>query len=608
MKNKYIILSIGLMLVLLTLVVIFLPKFEETSINTKATYAEKVFNQTKVSKIDITLDDADLEEMLKNPLEEKMMKATIVFNGKEVKDVGIRTKGNMTLRSVAQMEDSDRYSFKIDFDQYDDSKSLYGLKKLNLNNNYSDSTQAREYLSYQLMEKMGIATPGNAYMYVTINGKEWGLYLGVEAIEETFLAQNFEDGTGDLYKPDGVGSDLKWISEDIEDYTGLNLKTNKTSSNQSAMLKFLDVINNGGNLEEVMDVDEMLRYFAVNTALVNLDHYQGSMKHNYYLYEENGIFSILPWDYNMSFGGFSGGGGGNKPALNAANNKTKQNGQEEDTSNQEKDEDTNDVANEMAGKQGRGMMMESNLMNENNINFSITTPVSGTTLEDRPLLNALLSNDEYRETYNKYLKEIATTFFTESNMSKLTSQLSALLIAYVEQDPTKFSTTEEFLEGMSGENSLVEFSVQRADSILKQLAGELVIEADTSNMGPGGENQGNMQSPGGNDENQGAMQPPGGNREDQGNMQPPGGNDENQGAMQPPGGNGENLGNMQPPGENGEKLGNMQPPNGEKEGVQMNNPSSSVGYSWQTIVLYISLCSLLIVVTICIMFFRRRRV
>ena len=111
-------------------------------------------------------------------------------------------------------------------------------------------------------------------MYVTINGKEWGLYLGVEAIEETFLDTNFADGTGDLYYPDGTGSDLKWISDDIDDYTGINLKTND-NSDQSAMIKMLDVINNGGNLEEVLNVDEMLRYFAANTALVNLDHYQG---------------------------------------------------------------------------------------------------------------------------------------------------------------------------------------------------------------------------------------------------------------------------------------------------------------------------------------------
>ncbi|MGM9986833.1 MAG: CotH kinase family protein, partial [Bacillaceae bacterium] len=517
MKNRYVVLSISILLILLVLVMALLPKLEESSVKTNATYAEKVFNQSKVSTIAITLDDADLKDILENPTEEKMVKASVVFNGKEVTDVGFRIKGNMTLRSVAQMEDSDRYSFKIDFDQYDDSKNLYGLKKLNLNNGYSDSTFAREYLSYQLMEKMGVPTPKNSYMYVSINGKEWGLYLGVEAIEETFLQQNFEDATGDLYKPDGVGSDLKWISDNIDDYTGMNLKINKKSSNQEAMIRFLDVINNGGDLEKVMDVDEMLRYFAVNTALVNLDHYQGNMKHNYYLYEQNGVFSILPWDYNMSFGGFGGGGG--KPNLNTNN------------ANDRNNEDTDKkVGRDMGG-------MESNFMSESNINFSITTPVSGTTLEDRPLLNALLSVDKYREQYNKYLEEIATTFFTESNMSKLTNQLTSLLSKYVEKDPTKFTTTEAFLEGMSGDNSLVAFSVQRAESILKQLSGELVVEANTSNGMGGGPGGGNMEPPDwNNDENQGNMQPPDwGNGENKGNMQPPNwGNGENQGNMQPP--------------------------------------------------------------------------
>ncbi|MGN1386892.1 MAG: CotH kinase family protein [Bacillus sp. (in: firmicutes)] len=473
MKNRYIVLSIALMLALLAAVIIFLPKVEVTSVQTKATYAEAVFNQSKVSKIEITLDDADLQDILDNPSEEKMVRASVTFNGKEVNDVGFRIKGNMTLRSVEQMENSDRYSFKVDFDYYDESKNLYGLKKLNLNNQYSDSTLAREYVSYQLMDTMGIPTPGNSYMYVTINGQEWGLYLGVEAIEETFLAQHFADGTGDLYKPDGVGSDLAWISDDITDYTGLNLKTNESSSDQSEMMKLLDVINNGGDLEEVMDVDEMLRYFAVNTALVNLDHYQGSMKHNYYLYEEDGIFSILPWDYNMSFGGFGGGGGGRgaQPASNPDNTEVR--------GNRANDEEAVVAGGNQPALGNPGGMMSGSLINENSINFSITNPVSGTTLEERPLLDALLSVDEYREQYYDYLEEIAESFFTESNMSQITNQLTALLTTYVEQDPTKFTTTEQFLEGMSGENSLVEFAVQRADSILKQLSGELVVESET---------------------------------------------------------------------------------------------------------------------------------
>ena len=346
-----------------------------------------LFDQSKVTTVDIKMNDDDLASILENPTEKEIVNADVTIDGETVKNVGFRTKGNLSLNSVVQMEDSDRYSWKIDFDYYQEDQDLHGLKKLALNNNYSDPTYMREYLSYELMEKMGIATPGHSYMYVTINGKEWGLYLGVEAIEETFLDTNFADGTGDLYYPDGTGSDLKWISDDIDDYTGINLKTND-NSDQSAMIKMLDVINNGGNLEEVLNVDEMLRYFAANTALVNLDHYQGDKKHNYYLYEKNGVFSILPWDYNMSFGGYSGGGGRKGQA--ADDKKTEESGQEATNEDDEKAADQKDTAMangdttaandddnaEFPGgspnMNGGAMMdMSSNFMNESIINFSI---------------------------------------------------------------------------------------------------------------------------------------------------------------------------------------------------------------------------------------------
>lgn len=475
MKNRYIILSILLMLALLTAVVMALPKFDVQSQSTASSYVEKVFVQNKVSKVDIQLEESDLQLILDNPTEKEVVPATVVVNGTEVQDVGFRVKGNMTLHSVAQ-SDSDRYSFKIDFDYYNDGQNLYGLQKLALNNNYSDSTFSREYLSYKLMDEMGIATPANSYMYVTINGEEYGLYLGVEAIDETFLANDFDDATGDLYKPDGTGSDLQWISEDIEDYTGLDLKTNEETSDQSAMMKLLDVINNGGELEDVVDVDEVLRYFAVNTALVNLDHYQGSMKHNYYLYEENGMFSILPWDYNMSFGGFGGGGMGGGQGNN----------QEIPPMQNDQSQEESEAAMQQAGPGGgdMGAGMESNFLSDSMINFSITNPVSGTTLEERPLLNALLENDTYRERYEAYLEQIATTFFTEENMTTMTSQISALILPYVEADPMKFTTTEQFLKGISGDESLVAFATKRADSILKQLSGELMIEAEENSMQP----------------------------------------------------------------------------------------------------------------------------
>lgn len=568
-KNRVVYSCMAILLVLFIVMVAVLPNINIETKNNEFSYETLVFNKSKVTTVDIEIAEEDWEDMLANAADEEYKQANVTVNGKRIENVAIRTKGNLSLREVVN-SDSDRYSLKIDFDYYDNTQSLYGLKKLNLNNNYSDTTLMREYISYELMEKMGLPTPEHSYMYVTVNGEERGLYLGVEAVDETFLAKNYGSNNGFLFKPDGTGSDLKYISDNIEDYTGIGLKTNEDNIEESKLIEMLDAINNGGDLEQYLDVDEMLRYFAVNTALVNLDSYQGNMKHNYYLYEDNGVFSIIPWDYNMSFGGFGVGGGGmgGRPNQEQAGASTETDNTEvadDTTTNKSNTEVTDDAASNMpmngqgmqppqngempqggpqqegnqppemngnppempAGEQnqnpqqqetqantntnkdtsatedasanadaqkqednrpqrgGMGMGMSSNLMSESAINFSITTPVSGTTLEERPLLNALLSNEEYREIYEGYLEELATNYLTEDYVQNITKNLAAMLTTYVEADPTKFSTTEQFLEAVEGDNSLPEFAKQRSESILKQLSGELVVEADTSSLGGG---------------------------------------------------------------------------------------------------------------------------
>ncbi|MFF6016975.1 CotH kinase family protein [Lysinibacillus fusiformis] len=482
-KTRIVYLCMAILLLLFVVIYAVLPNVGIETKNTEFSYENIVFNKNKVTTVDIEIAEEDWADMLENAAEEELKQADITVNGQKIENVAIRTKGNLSLRSVVN-SDSDRYSLKIDFDYYDDTQSLYGLKKLNLNNNYSDSTLMREYISYELMEQMGLPTPAHSYMYVTVNGEERGLFLGVEAVDETFLANTYGSNNGFLFKPDGTGSDLKYISDDMTDYTGIGLKTNKDNMDQSKFVEMLDAINNGGDIEKYLDVDEMLRYFAVNTALVNLDSYQGNMKHNYYLYEQNGKFSIIPWDYNMSFGGFGAGGGGmgmdtenrQKPvdASNSKSSPMENNGQTDQAGVDRQQQN---------GQFNMDMGMSGNLMSESAINFSVTIPVSGTTLEERPLLNALLSNEKYRAQYEGYLKELTTNYLTEDYVQAMTKKLAVLLTTYVEADPTKFSTTEQFLEAVEGENSLPEFAKQRSESILKQLSGELVVEASTTSQG-----------------------------------------------------------------------------------------------------------------------------
>ena len=61
-----------------------------------------------------------------------------------------------------------------------------------------------------------------------------------------------------------------------------------------------------GELEDIIVVDTVLRYLALNVVMVNLDSYLG-MGHNFYLYEQEGQFVDIPWDLNETYGNFTCG-------------------------------------------------------------------------------------------------------------------------------------------------------------------------------------------------------------------------------------------------------------------------------------------------------------
>ncbi|WP_418920183.1 CotH kinase family protein [Anaerotignum faecicola] len=476
-KYKMILLS-GLLVVVFCVAAYFLVERADSATDT---YAAHIFQEDTVNEINIEIDEADWQDMLENPLEEEYHKANVTINGETIGNVAIRTKGNNSLTSVAN-SDSDRYSFKLDFDYYDNNGNYYGLKKLCLNNNYSDNSSMREYISYKIMGEMGLDVPECAYSHITVNGEEWGLYLAVEPVDEVFLAEHFADATGDLYKPEGVGgtgADLVYNGDDISAYTGLNLKTNLNSSDGKEILALMQALEDGEGLEEVLDVEKALKYIAANVALANFDSYLGNTTHNFYLYEENGRFTIIPWDMNLAFGGFGGGevdiyeptkqgmggfGGGDK---------------RKDT--QDNDAVTNAVENTKAQADANNQPQPP----DNADMQGMPSMDSG----EKPLVTTLLENEIYRSMYEGYLKEIAEKYFTQEYMTELVTKIHDLIAPYVQNDPTAFCTYEEFEQACStdptDQYSLVYYAVNMAESIENQLnGGEPTF--NTSSMQGGG--------------------------------------------------------------------------------------------------------------------------
>ena len=186
---------------LLTVVFLNAGNFGVSEASPVMGYEDRLFDTSTVHTIDIVMED--WEEFISQCESEEYNICTVVIDDETYKNVAIRGKGNTSLTQVAAYG-NDRYSFKVEFDHYDSTKTYYGLDKLCLNNMIQDHTYMKDYVSYQMMAVMGVASPLCSYVYLTVNGEDWGLYLAVEGVEESFLQRNYGSNYGELYKPDSM--------------------------------------------------------------------------------------------------------------------------------------------------------------------------------------------------------------------------------------------------------------------------------------------------------------------------------------------------------------------------------------------------------------------
>ncbi len=500
-------------------------------------YTSKLFDTSLVHSIDIIMDDWD--GFLDTCTNEEYVVCTVSIDNNTYKNVAIRAKGNTSLTQV-QSYGNDRYSFKIEFDHYDSSQTYFGLDKLCLNNIIQDNTYMKDYLAYQMMGAFGVAASLCSYAYITVNGEDWGLYLAVEGIENSFLQRNYGRDYGSLYKPDsqsmgggrgngrefdiegmadffdgnvafggredffggefgfgdkpnipdenfdpgtpgqpmpdGVPQDdmpqdgmtqggrgqngmpqhgmpqnnmmpqggawggrdgmsmgsndvlLIYTDDKYESYSNIfdNAKTNITDNDKDRLIASLKRLNAYKNIDNVVDIDSVIRYFVVHNFVLNFDSYTGTMIHNYYLYEKDGKLSMIPWDYNLAFGGF-----------NQAADATSL------------------------------------------VNYPIDSPVSGSTIDSRPMLAWIFADQTYTELYHQYFKTLISEYFDSGYFAEMMDAVTEMIAPYVEKDPTKFCTYEEFECGVA---ALKKFSLLRAESVKGQLDGTIASTSEAQKL------------------------------------------------------------------------------------------------------------------------------
>lgn len=475
-------LALAILLTVLMTAFAYSPAAEAFEAKYEPAYASQIFGADVIS-IDIVADGDDWQNMLDNAMSEEYISADVIINNKKISNVGIRPKGNNSLQQVAS-SDSDRYSFKIKFDEFVSGQTCYGLDMLVLNDMLGDAACMKEYTAFDMMREMGVETPYFGYAMITLNGEDWGLYFALEAYSDSYKQRVSGDTSGNLYNvkaaeqggfnqayrdaaensehtPDtenrpaapeagnavnagnvrdrdfggemgaaNSGGSLVYNGDSIDSYSaifGNAVGNGSDEEDYRKVIAALKALDSGENIEEYFDVDEILRYLAVHTVTVNLDSYSSNMAQNYYIYEYDGVLRILPWDYNYAWGAFQ--------SRNAS-----------------------DV-----------------------VNFPMDTPLSGAEMSERPLISKLFENEEYFERYHKYMRELLDGYFADGKFEAKIDGIDGIIGKCVQKDPTAFYTYEEYRTALAAFKNIGNL---RAESLYGQLDGTVPSTSEGQTESP----------------------------------------------------------------------------------------------------------------------------
>ncbi len=305
--------------------------------------------------------------------------------------IGVRYKGNSSYTFAAN---SAKKPFKFNFGKYRDEQRFFGVKRLNFTNGAKDPTMMREKIVYDIIGQYMPAARA-AFATITIHGRLIGLYTQVEQIDKSFLRNHFKDNDFNLYKSSDNGSSLLYKGPNQADYeTNYELKTNETVNDWSGLISMIEKLNNTSDADFVpvvggcLALDNICRYLAFNMAISNFDSYSGSGR-NFYLYDDSitGLFTLIPWDLNLSFGVYT-----------------------------------------------------------NSWDVTIADVINITNLDQRPLNRRILENDSLCQVYLRYIKSMIEGPASSDSIAAKVDRFKPFLDSLVQADSNKLHTYAEFVK------------------------------------------------------------------------------------------------------------------------------------------------------------------
>jgi len=172
------------------------------------------------------------------------------------------------------------------------------VDEINVNTTYVDKSYIRPVLAFEALDDAGVASPRAYNLRVHQNGEFYSVAVFVEQVDRDFLRRQGLDPDGALYKfADNNNGGVRFANAE---------KKTRKDEGYGDLQDLVDGVHpTNANREEYLfdniDVAQFINYMATMQVLTNLD-YTGK---NFYMYrdtEGTGLWSVIPWDTDLTFG------------------------------------------------------------------------------------------------------------------------------------------------------------------------------------------------------------------------------------------------------------------------------------------------------------------
>ncbi len=301
---------------------------------TSASDARDFFSADRVHTISAELSEDDYQGMLSaysQTQDKEWIPATVTIDGVTFEEVGLRLKGNSSLRSLLGkggpgMGDTEEGDGEVDaerpetlpwlirLDKYVDGQSYSGRTDFVVRGNNSE-TSLNEAVALAILSEADVPAQQAAYVRFSVNGSDDDLRVVVDLPDDALWNEDEFGGTGYTYKADSEG-DYSYRGSNPEDYEDA-FKQKFGDEDMTPLIEFLDFVNNAtdeefsDHLGEYLEIEEFATYLAAQDLIANDDDIDGPGNNSYLHYDtETGRMTVVAWDHNLAFGGFGNMGGG----------------------------------------------------------------------------------------------------------------------------------------------------------------------------------------------------------------------------------------------------------------------------------------------------------